>query len=79
MTGIKEKGSVYAWDVVNEALDNNGLKDNTPWYPTLKNYVDIAFQAARKADSNTKLFYNDYGNGKINAKSNETYKFVKSM
>jgi len=35
-----------AWDVVNEAIGNNGgfgLKDSYPWYPNLPNYVDLAF------------------------------------
>ena len=58
-------------DVVNEACVSNewylasqktsGYFKNNFWYPALPNYVDIAFQAARKANPNTLLFYNDYG------------------
>jgi hypothetical protein len=39
----------YCWDVVNEALDDHGLKPSAPWYPALPNYIDVAFVAARKA------------------------------
>jgi len=71
MKGLEKHGDVYAWDVVNEACVSNELylasektsgffKDNF-WYPTLPNYVDVAFQAARKANPNTILMYNDFG------------------
>lgn len=58
-----------SWDVVNEALDNNGLKPSAPWYPAVPNYIDVAFRAARKAGGpNVKLFYNDYSVEAMNAK-----------
>lgn len=57
------------WDVVNEALDNNGLKPSAPWYPAVPNYIDVAFRAARKAGGpNVKLFYNDYSAEAMNPK-----------
>eukprot|EP01062_Namystynia_karyoxenos_P020848 TRINITY_DN178_c0_g1_i1.p2 TRINITY_DN178_c0_g1~~TRINITY_DN178_c0_g1_i1.p2 ORF type:complete len:381 (+),score=146.59 TRINITY_DN178_c0_g1_i1:80-1144(+) len=60
MTGLAKAGRVYAWDVVNEAiLDKGGLRNGT-WYPKVPDYIDQAFTAARKADPNAKLFYNDY-------------------
>ena len=72
--------SAYAWDVVNEALDNNGLKPSAPWYPAVPDYIDIAFVAARKAAGpQVKLFYNDYSVEGINPKSDQMYKLVKSM
>jgi hypothetical protein len=58
-----------SWDVVNEALDTNGLKPSAPWYPAVPNYIDVAFRAARKAGGpNVKLFYNDYSVEAMNAK-----------
>jgi hypothetical protein len=72
----------YAWDVVNEALtDNGGAKDpfkDTDWYPDVKDYVDVAFTAARKmAPKGVKLFYNDYNVGSGGAKSDRLYNMVK--
>ena len=78
----------YCWDVVNEALDDHGLKPSFPWYPALPNYLDIAFHAARKAaitavgpakGLDIKLFYNDYSAEGMNAKSDQVYELVKSM
>jgi len=52
--------------VVNEAIgwDSKirkwGFKDASPWYPTLKTYIEDAFKFARKADPEAQLFYNDY-------------------
>ncbi|KAF2628877.1 glycoside hydrolase family 10 protein [Macroventuria anomochaeta] len=57
------KGRVRSWDVVNEIfeLDKVGLK-NTKFYQVLgEEYVGIAFRAAHKADSDAKLYINDYG------------------
>jgi|SRR5665213_1102786 len=60
------KGKLHSWDVVNEAIqvsDNmpGGLR-NGPWYKMLgADFIPIAFQAARAADPNVLLTYNDYG------------------
>jgi len=79
------KGQLYCWDVVNEAVadgspsyPNNYLKSNV-WYPSVPNYVDLAFQYARAADPNIKLFYNDYGAEGSGAKSDAVYNMLKSM
>ena len=60
------KGKIRAWDVVNEAIDpKDGLPGglrNSPWYKFLgPGYLDIAFRAARAADPQALLTYNDYG------------------
>jgi endo-1,4-beta-xylanase len=56
------KGKVLAWDVVNEAiLDNGQLQDNI-WRRNIGDgYLLVAFKYAHEADRNAKLFYNDYG------------------
>lgn len=77
------RGKAICWDVVNEAIADNPnpsspFKQNV-WYPTISNYVDVAFQAARQADPNVKLFYNDYGGEGLGAKSDAIYNMVKSM
>ncbi len=55
------KGTIYAWDVVNEAFNGNGTLSATIWSNTLgAGYIETAFRAARAADPATLLFYNDY-------------------
>lgn len=60
-------GLVYAWDVVNEAVDTgngvNGYRANESLYYQIigEEYIEKAFEFARKyADPEQKLFYNDY-------------------
>lgn len=57
-------GVIYAWDVVNEAVEEthtDGWRDSL-WLKTIgKDFVVQAFRFARKyADKDVKLFYNDY-------------------
>ena len=55
--------------LVNEAATNglqigkleDGMWKETLYYPTIPDYVAIAFEAARIAAPRVKLFYNDYG------------------
>jgi endo-1,4-beta-xylanase len=56
------KGKVYAWDVVNEAIDDGtSVYRASKWYTICgEDYIFEAFEAARTADPNAILFYNDY-------------------
>ncbi|MBO0800255.1 MAG: endo-1,4-beta-xylanase, partial [Blastocatellia bacterium] len=57
------KGSVYAWDVVNEAIDPSqpdGFR-RSQWFNIIgPEFIDRAFQIAHEADPDALLFINDY-------------------
>jgi endo-1,4-beta-xylanase len=64
------KGKAVAWDVVNEAFDDNGnlRVSESIWAKKLgKDYIARAFKYANEADPAALLFYNDYGQeGNVN-------------
>ena len=54
-------GKVYSWDVVNEALNEDGTMRKSIFLDKLgENFIVEAFRLAQKAAPNTKLYYNDY-------------------
>lgn len=78
------KGKVYAWDVVNEAVSDSSptsLRDkDSVWSKLGPSYIDDAFRAAREADPEAKLFYNDYdGEAQGRPKSDTIYNLVKGL
>src|SRR5579859_2630211 len=52
------RGRVYSWDVVNEAVMNDGSLRQSVWSALGSDYVAKAFRWARAADPGAKLFYN---------------------
>lgn len=75
------KGRVGSWDVVNEALDNEGTGlRSSLWLTKLgPNYIARAFQYAHEADPEALLFYNDYGNEYGPTKRNAIIDLVKGL
>lgn len=56
------KGRIKGWDVVNEAIIEDGSYRKTPFYEILgEEYIPLAFQYAHEADPDAELYYNDYG------------------
>lgn len=54
-------GKVYSWDVVNEALDEDGSLRKSIFLQKLgEDYIVEAFRLAQKAAPHTALYYNDY-------------------
>lgn len=54
-------GKVYSWDVVNEALNEDGTLRNSIFLQKLgPGYIVDAFRLAQKASPHSKLYYNDY-------------------
>jgi len=81
------QGKLYAWDVVNEAIMDDGsyrsgtLADDkkSRWYEILgPSYIGEAFRAAHDADPNAKLFYNDFYDY-IPAKQQGIYNMLKGL
>lgn len=85
------KGSVYAWDVVNEAFQKDGTfrinaigsngQDGSSIFgqKQTKKYIEDAFIAANKADPKAKLVYNDYDLETREAKFDGVYAMVKDF
>ena len=73
------KGRIDAWDVVNEAVGDNGKMRDSPWRKIIgEDYIEKAFQYAHEADPDAELYYNDYWiEGET--KRNLTLKLVKSL
>ena len=75
------KGKIYAWDVVNEVIDDNDEKyfRESPWYKICgEEFVAKAFEYAHEADPNALLFYNDY-NTESAGKRERIYKMLKGL
>lgn len=77
---IHFKGKLAAWDVVNEAMGDDGTIRSTLWFGSLgPDYIEQAFRWARAADPDVPLYYNDYGIETINAKSNAVHALLSDL
>ena len=55
------KGRIHGWDVVNEALEDDGSLRKTKWLEIIgPDYVQKAFEFAREAAPQAELYYNDF-------------------
>jgi endo-1,4-beta-xylanase len=55
------RGRIGGWDVVNEALEEDGTPRHTPWLEAIgEDYIEKAFTFAHEADPQAELYYNDY-------------------
>ncbi len=73
------KGRIKGWDVVNEALNEEGSLRQSPWFKIIgEDYIEKAFQYAHEADPAAELYYNDYSLAN-EAKRNGAVELVKKL
>jgi len=75
------KGKIYAWDVVNEAIDDDSTRflRNSLWYQICgEDFIIKAFEYAHEADPKAVLFYNDY-NTERPEKRERVYRLLKKL
>lgn len=55
------RGKIHGWDVVNEAVNDDGSFRESPYLRIIgPEYIELAFKFANEADSDAELYYNDY-------------------
>lgn len=55
------KGRIKGWDVVNEALNDDGTMRQSLWLKIIgEDFIEKAFEYAHEADRSAELYYNDY-------------------
>lgn len=73
------KGRIKGWDVVNEAILDNGEFRKSKFYEILgEEFIPLAFQYAHEADPDAELYYNDY-NEWLNEKRDAIVDLVKTL
>ncbi|KAK0710316.1 glycoside hydrolase superfamily [Lasiosphaeria miniovina] len=75
------KGQCYAWDVVNEAMEDDGKFRQSPMYKAMGvDYITHSFKTAAQTDPGAKLYYNDFNIERCcNAKINATLVMLKTV
>lgn len=73
------KGRIKGWDVVNEAIEDNGEFRKSKFYQILgEDFIPLAFHYAHEADPDAELYYNDY-NEWHTGKRDAIVRLVKSL
>ncbi|MEU1124621.1 endo-1,4-beta-xylanase [Streptomyces sp. NPDC005899] len=74
------RGTVTAWDVVNEPFNEDGTFRASPFYTAMgTDYIATALRAAHAADPDAELYLNDYNIEGLGAKSDAMYTLVREL
>lgn len=84
VTGVvgRYAGKLAGWDVVNEAIadDGSGIRRRNAWAANLgDDYIRLAFEHARLADPGAVLFLNDYNLEQIPQKRRDFLKLAEAL
>ncbi|WP_347020583.1 endo-1,4-beta-xylanase [Bacteroides ovatus] len=73
------KGRIKGWDVVNEAIVEDGSYRKSKFYEILgEEFIPLAFRYAHEADPDAELYYNDY-NMHVAGRRNAVVELVHSL
>lgn len=73
------KGRVHGWDVVNEAIEDDGSFRKSKFYQIIgEDFIRLAFEFAHEADPEAELYYNDYSMSK-EGKRDAVVKMVRNL
>ncbi|WP_121740855.1 endo-1,4-beta-xylanase [Natronorubrum halophilum] len=73
------RATIDAWDVVNEAVDDDGSTRRTVWSDAMgEGYIADAFRWADEV-TDADLYYNDYGADEVNEKSDAIYDLLERL
>ncbi|MFJ8884129.1 endo-1,4-beta-xylanase [Streptomyces sp. NPDC102402] len=74
------RGSVSAWDVVNEPFNEDGTYRTSPFHTAMgSDYIATALRAAHAADPEAELYLNDYNIEGLGAKSDAMYALASEL
>lgn len=81
------RGRIKGWDVVNEALNDDGTLRNSHWIGIIGqgdekkkyDYIEHAFRYAHEADPDAELYYNDFSLSTARAKCDGAVALVKYL
>ena len=73
------KGRIHGWDVVNEAISQDGQFRKSKWFEILgEDHIIKAFEYAHQADPDAELYYNEY-DFEIKSKCEGVIRLIKNL
>lgn len=74
------RGRVQLWDVVNEAIEDDGRRRQSLWQRVIgPDYIEQAFRWAHEADPAALLLYNDFNGEGLGTKSDAIFELLRDL